>query len=168
MLITAERDCITYKYNLLLLYTNLYTLTRIALENENLYSKESNTSAHNTDIGDNLNYKFEYDYSDYYAHRLYKKWSKNHALTAGHYITPDYYSTGISVDTLLAILKDRITGEDRIPAYSYAFIVQKGQYTDAPNSLPGNIVAPLDGKPGGGIEYINTVTLIWFDCEPLE
>ena len=50
MLITAERDCITYRYNLLLLYTSLYTLTRIALENENLDSKESNTSAHNTDI----------------------------------------------------------------------------------------------------------------------
>ena len=40
-LISAERDYVTYGYNLLLLYTSLYTLTRIALENEN-YDRNGN------------------------------------------------------------------------------------------------------------------------------
>ena len=40
-LIKAERDYVTYCYNFLLLYGSLYTLTRIALENEN-YDRNGN------------------------------------------------------------------------------------------------------------------------------
>ena len=40
-MITAERDYVAYYYNLLLLYGSLYTLTRIALENEN-YDRNGN------------------------------------------------------------------------------------------------------------------------------
>ena len=74
-MIKSDSDYFTHCYNVLLLYGGLYTLTRIALENENnkfLDSRETDTSAHNTDLGDNLNYTFQCDYSDYYAHRLYK------------------------------------------------------------------------------------------------
>ena len=50
-------------------------------------SKESNTSAHNTDLGDNLNYTFQYDYSDYYAHRLHKVGGRYYGYDANGNIT---------------------------------------------------------------------------------
>ena len=106
-LISAERDYVTYGYDLLLLYTSLYTLTRIALENENnkfLDSRETDTSAHNTDLGDNLNYTFQYDYSDYYAHRLYKVGGRYYGYDANGNITVERdgeYNNGYVYESVL-------------------------------------------------------------------
>ena len=67
-------------------------------------SKESNTSAHNTDLGDNLNYTFQYDYSDYYAHRLYKVGGRYYGYDANGNITVERdgeYNNGYVYENVL-------------------------------------------------------------------
>ena len=87
-------------------------------------------------------------------------------LRPGSYITPDGNYSGKEADNKLALPKDE-KGNDRIPTYKYTFKVKEGEYTSAPNSLPGNIVAPYDGKDGGGTEFINTVPLLPINCESI-
>lgn len=88
-------------------------------------------------------------------------------LAPGNYITPNGNYSSVEADNKLALPKDKY-GNDRIPTYKYTFKVKEGEYTTAPNSLLGNIVAPLNGKDGGGIEFINTVPLIPLNCEHID
>ncbi|MBP5567882.1 MAG: hypothetical protein J6X54_01510 [Treponema sp.] len=85
-----------------------------------------------------------------------EQWSG--ALLPGNYITPDFYESGNVARDKLAIPKKK-DGQEKNIRYRYTFIVKEGEYTAAPNSLPGNIVDEFDGKPGGGIEFQNTVRL---------
>lgn len=88
-------------------------------------------------------------------------------LPSGSYITPNGSYTGNEADEKLALPNDK-NGNPRIPKYRYTIMVKEGEYTGAPNSLPNNIVAPLDGKKGGGTEFITTVPKLPVQCIKIE
>ena len=91
------------------------------------------------------------------------------ALRADSYVTPDKYENVSEAREKLAIPKDFATGKEKQIKYRYSLKVKKGEYRAAENSIPGtNIVAPFDGKKGGGTEFRTNIPLIPYKCEEIE
>jgi hypothetical protein len=80
----------------------------------------------------------------------------NGPLRAGSYLTPFFGYSSTQAVQKLALDGSKVG----VQLYIHAFMVSSGQYGPAPYSILGtNIVAPLNGQPGGGIEFVNTVPL---------
>ena len=87
-------------------------------------------------------------------------------LARGSYITPDYYSQPNEAGEKLAMYDQ--DGNPKNPEYRIMYMVKDGEFIRAENSIPGtNFTAPSHGRPGGGTEFINTVTLYPIGWEPM-
>ena len=89
------------------------------------------------------------------------------ALRADSYVTPDKYENGSEAREKLAIpCKD--DGSEKAIRYRYSVKVKPGEYRAAENSIPDtNLVAPFDGKKGGGTEFKTNVPLLPYKCETI-